>query len=158
MRFMTPTELSVDGMKALMLLEEGARLNCVSRVARELIALGLAVPGWSDDLDITEAGRQRARRGVRSEHVADLSLATSMNPNVDPMASPQGGEPFELAPEAPSEIQNVVSDIQESGGSDIISELQRAQRAAGVASGMTGVWVDEKWVKAFVEAWVEELG
>jgi hypothetical protein len=147
---MTPTELSVDGMKALMLLEEGARLNCVSRAARELVELGLAMPGWADDLVISEAGRRRARGGVRSEHVADLSLSVSTNPNVDPMAAPQGSEPFELAPEAPSEIQKI-SGIQES---DVISELQRAQRAAGVASGVTGVWVDEKWVKAFVEAWV----
>ena len=149
---MTPTELSVDGMKALMLLEEGARLNCVSRAARELIALGLAEPGWADDLVISEAGRRRARRGVRSEHVADLSLSTSMNPNVDPMASPQPDEPFELAPERAN------SDITESYAGNVISELQRAQRAAGVASGVTGVWVDEKWVEAFVDAWVKELG
>jgi hypothetical protein len=144
---MTGPELSVDGLKALMLLDEGVRLNCISRAARELVELGLAEPGWADDLVISEAGRRRARRGVRSEHVADLSLSVSTNPNVDPMASPHV-EPFELAPE------RAISDIRENYESDVISELQRAQRAAGVASGMTGVWVDEKWVQAFVEAWV----
>jgi hypothetical protein len=154
--------LSADGMAALMLLEEGKRLNAVSRAARELIALGLAVPGWSDDLDITEAGRRRARRGVRSEHVTDLSCFASVNPSVDPMASPTpvAIEPFELAPEAPSEIteRGAPSEIQEeaSDTTNSIGELQRAQRAAGVASGVTGVWVDEKWVHAFVDAWVQE--
>jgi hypothetical protein len=32
----------------------------------------------------------------------------------------------------------------------------RALRAAGVASGETGTWVDEKWVKAFVREFVKQ--
>jgi len=151
---MAPTELSVDALKALLLLEEGTRLNCVSRAARELVELGLAMPGWGDDLVISEAGRRRARGSVRSEHVSDLSVFTTMGPDVDPMASPQGASVFEIAPELPAVISDglqrevVISEVV------ISDELQRALRAAGVASGVTDVWVDEKWVKAFVEAWL----
>ena len=63
---------------------------------------------------------------------------------------------LEIAPEAPAVISDglqrevVISEVV------ISDELQRALRAAGVASGVTGVWVDEKWVKAFVDAMLEE--
>ena len=153
---MTSTELSVDGLKALLMMEEGHRLNCVSRVARELVELGLAMPGWADDLVISEAGRRKVRGCVRSEHVADLSAFTTMGPDVDPMASPQPSEPFEIAPEMPPESCEsvVVETIRRDGA--VVGEIQRGLRAAGVASGITGVWVDEKWVNAFVEAWLDD--
>ena len=162
---MTSTELSVDGLAALRMLEDGHRLNCVSRVGRELMELGLAMPGWADDLVISEAGRRIARRvvsggppviRVSSEFIADLSDFIAANPSIDPMAAPHHVEVFEIAPEPPSDFQEsvIVDEIQPENV--IVDERQRALRAAGVASGVTGVWVDEKWVHAFVDAWMQE--
>src|SRR5207344_621454 len=143
----------------LRMLEDGQRLNCVSRVGRELMELGLAQPGWADDLVISEAGRRIARRvvsggppviRVSSEFIADLSDFIAANPAIDPMAAPHHVERQEIAPEPPSEIQETISVYREVEESVVVDEIQRALRAAGAASGVTGVWVDEKWVKAFV--------
>ena len=150
---MAPTELSVDGLKALLLLEEGTRLNCVSRVARELVQLGLAMPGWGDDLVISEAGRRVARGSVRSEHVADLSSFVTMGGDVDPMAAPQSVLTLDQSTPGtdPAPIVLAEAPIAAAAG-----PRDRALRAAGVASGRTEIWPDARWVEEFINALAQE--
>ena len=153
--------ISAEALAALGGLERGARYNLAHRVSRELINSGLAQPDWGH-LGLTEAGRIYLRRGKfniaisSDDNVSDMSMHVSRR-GVDPMASPQHvhaqpraddpqEEPslhVELLPEAPAEPEPlpVATD-----------RLQLMLRAAGVASGKTGVWVEDKWVEAFVRA------
>jgi len=42
--------------------------------------------------------------------------------------------------------------------SKMVWSRERAQRAAGVANGKTGVWTDDKWVLAFMDAYDQDGG
>jgi hypothetical protein len=135
------SEGSMDVVHHIVLqkLAEGGRFNVLHSTARQLIAQGLAREEWGK-LVITEAGRialrPRSSFTVVSEHVTDLNFGCQLSD--DPMSNPQA-EPFELLEEAPPEPLPPPTD-----------RMQQALRAAGVASGKTGVWVDDKWVAAFI--------
>jgi len=140
-------------MDALSELDEGRVFNSTHRVARELIAAGVA----HDDagrLRITEQGRCLIRhmgsppidrspqpfwRDHRTvdEHVANLEPELKLPRNMDgPMVWAR-----ELKEGAPAALDRA-----------------RAQRAAGVANGVTGVWTDDKWVLAFMDAYDQDGG
>jgi hypothetical protein len=126
-------------------LDHGAYFNVLHTEARELIAAGLAREDFGY-LAITEAGRRAIRQPtahthrIISEHVADLGNATYVG---DPMANPQERYVLpDIAPEEPRELPPAKD------------ELERALRAAGEASGKTGVWPETEWVHAFVGAFI----
>lgn len=166
--------ISAQAVEALDRLEHGARFNTLHTVARELIDAGLAQEDWGA-LALTEAGRIYLRRGAAvhipincDDHISDLSVHQMRIPKgpidrrpvsfwknraTDPMASPQhvlrdeadedvgSTKPLKLIEEAPVQPLPVAE-----------TRKQEMLRAAGVASGKTGVWVEEAWVLAFVEA------
>jgi hypothetical protein len=173
--------ISAEALAALSGIENGAHYNALHTTARELIAAGYACDNWGQ-LDLTEAGRIYLRRGqfriaiTSDEQVCDLSVHMMDVPKVpidrrpskfwknhaavdleqphrsrgdydtiDPMTAPhrarKAAEPLELVPEAPPEPLPVAE-----------SQLQKMMRAAGVASGKTGVWVKDEWVEEFIRA------
>jgi len=136
--------LTEGARDALGRLDGGAVMNVIHPIARELIEAGLARSAWGT-LEITEAGRILARKRSFSggEGVADLS-AVIINPSMHPMGPPL--EPFVIAPDMPAQDPTPPALPSDAG-------MARALRAAGVASGVTGVWVEETWVRAFVTAW-----
>jgi hypothetical protein len=143
-------KLTEEADAALAALDQGAVMNCMHTTARELIAAGLAFDGWGK-LEITESGRRTVRSGdmVRSFVVDDPNIA---NLHVE---SRRGGEMFELAPIAPeiagtgdlNEPMRTVSEVS------LPWSRQRAIQAAGLANGSTGIWVDQRWVAAFLDAY-----
>ncbi|MHC2537003.1 hypothetical protein [Bradyrhizobium diazoefficiens] len=116
--------LTEDAAQALEALDEGAWMNTAHRVARELIAAGLAFDGWGR-LEISESGR-RAARGQMP-------------------AAPR----FELPP-PPQPVK--FSEPQMRSGK-LTWSRDRAARAAGAANGATDVWVEARWVAAFMDAY-----
>lgn len=155
--------ISAEALVALGQLEGGARYNTLHSVARELMAAGLAGDDWGH-LSLTEQGRIYLRRGrfniaiTSDEQACDLSkLSIDRTPSArwkghalddgerasgDPMAAPHLiNKPLELIAEAPPEPLPIAQ-----------SRKQEMMRAAGVASGVTGVWVEEAWVEAFIRA------
>lgn len=156
--------MSEHHFKALSALADGARYNILHSIARELIRLGLAREEFGR-LTITEAGRLAIspRHGIHviSEHVTDLNFGCQLSG--DPMSNPQA-EPFELLPPLPQEAeaprpQEVALEAPmplpappEPARPPTSDRRELALRAAGVASGKTGVWVDEKWVVEFITA------
>jgi len=170
--------ISAEALTALAGLEHGARYNTMHSIARELMRAGLACNDWGY-LGLTEAGRIYLRRGrvnieiSGDDSVHDMSVHMMQIPNanidrtpndwwknraaaVDPMASPQhvpqditpdvdeaGCVVIEVAPEAPPTPTPLP--IAE-------NRMQEMLRAAGVASGKTGVWVEAAWLSEFVRA------
>lgn len=157
--------ISAQAVEALDRLEHGARFNTMHTTARELIDAGLAQEDWGA-LALTEAGRIYLRRGVigihiNNEQVSDMGGHSIPIRRIDPMMSPQhvqrerrvhvlrneadedvgSAKPLKLIEEAPVQPLPVAE-----------TRKQEMLRAAGVASGKTGVWVEEAWVLAFVEA------
>jgi len=136
-------QVTAEQLVVLGRLEHGAYFNVTHTTARELIAAGLACEEWGR-LALTEEGRIALRRPAQHKYyilddneVADMSAAQLA---VDPMTSPHlANQPIvEEAPAAPL--------------SPACDTPTKAMRAAGVASGKTGVWVDKVWVDAFIEA------
>jgi hypothetical protein len=168
--------ISAEALAALSGLEHGARYNTMHSIARELIEAGFACEDWGN-LGITESGRSYLRRGkfhiaiTSDEHVSELSVHHMQIPDApidrrpskfwknhavkdltqphrgrgewdpQPDTSPAARKPIELVEEAPSEPLPAATD-----------RMQEMLRAAGVASGITGVWPDERWVLEFVKA------
>jgi hypothetical protein len=164
--------ISAEALAALSGLEHGARYNTMHSIARELIEAGYACEDWGN-LGITESGRSYLRRGQfrikisGDEQACDLSVHQMQIPDApisrkplpfwtkdsparprnrgewDPAPDTTGAakKPLELVEEAPSEPLPAAS-----------SRMQAMLRAAGVASGITGVWPDERWVLEFVKA------
>ena len=149
-------------------LSEGSRFNTVHPIARALIAEGYAREEWGR-LTITEAGRLalKPRRSIHviSEHVTDLNFGCQLSG--DPMSNPQVvQEPFELLPPLPQELLPQTAALTELEAPMPLpappepaallpptsDRRELALRAAGVASGRTGVWVDERWVMEFITA------
>ena len=138
-------------------LADGGRFNVLHSTARSLIAEGLAREEWGA-LTITEAGRIALSRPYKnyhviSEHVTDLNFGCQLSD--DPMSNPQA-EPFELLPPLPQEAEleapMPLPAPPEPALPPTSDRRELALRAAGVASGKTGVWVDEKWVMEFITA------
>jgi len=137
--------LSSAEMAILDALEHGAHFNTTHTSAADLLRRGLVMAGWGR-LSITEAGRIALRRDSHAfltsdPLVADLAIVTRSG--VDPMTAPH------LVNHAREILDEVAVVTELPPTSDRVA---RALRAAGVASGVTGVWVDEKWVRAFVDA------
>lgn len=142
--------ISPEALAALSSIEHGAQFNTLHSTARELMDLGYAADDWGK-LGITEAGRMYLRRGkfsfsiISDENVCDLAI--HRNAPIDPMAAPHlahsASAPIalELIKEAPIEPLPVAE-----------SRMQEILRAAGVASGITGVWVDARWLEEFARA------
>jgi len=143
--------LAAEHLAALDGLERGVTFNTTHTVARELIEMGYAFTDWGR-LAITEAGRIELRRPplrsfpIINEHVADIS-AQAAKLTDDPFAAPHRAglerTGIILVEEEPSTPLPPASD-----------DVQRAMRAAGVASGKTGVWPETEWVHAFIDAYV----
>jgi hypothetical protein len=167
--------VSAEALAALHALEEGAHYNTLHSVARELMEAGYAFDSWGE-LGMTEAGRIYLRRGHRrnipissdDEHVYDMSVHMMQVPKVpidrrpskfwknsaphhvdrgdyDPTVALDttavATRPLELIDEAPAQPLPAAE-----------SQLQKMLRAAGVASGKTGVWVKDEWVEEFFNA------
>ena len=170
--------ISAEALAALSGLEHGARYNSIHTVARELRDLGYAYDDWGY-LAMSELGRRFLRRGkfdiviTGDDNVAnlithaqiyhsdgrELGAEAGMKPITDPMASPQyvynrhpvndcqdeqtvtPSLPVQLLPEEPPTPLPVAT-----------SRMQEMLRAAGVASGKTGTWVDAAWLTEFVRA------
>jgi hypothetical protein len=153
--------LTTDELAALDGLDRGARYNVAHSTARGLVAKGLALDNWGW-LGLTETGRRVLRQHnytLNTDHrilrthvldddqIADLSTQAAKLTD-DPFAAPHRSglersaivlveeeEPYAPLPPADDDVQ-------------------RAMRAAGVASGVTGVWPEIEWVHAFIEAFV----
>ena len=144
---------------ALKDLDDGARLNSVHSVARELIAAGLCIDEWGY-LRLTEAGRQIGRGKLpRSLQIQDSNVA-DLSYRIDPMANPEVARAqMSTPPSMPmdSPTANIPSPNQPPPRLAIepaADDYTRGLRAAGVATGQTGVEVSAKWVEAFVKCYV----
>jgi len=149
--------LSDQAFEALSRLEHGARMNVMNTAARELIAAGLASDDWGS-LRLTEAGRRRIRGQhnfyIDDDNVANLFATPAVShvglviepeearPGVPPVKPPRVKPGTPLPQPLPPALEPGVDDIT------------RGFRAAGVATGTTGIEVDPRWVDAFVRAWV----
>jgi hypothetical protein len=166
--------VSAEALAALAALEHGARYNTLHSTARELMEAGFACEDWGY-LGLTEAGRVFLRRGVRNipisdddDHVYDMSVHMMQVPAVPIDRTPSKfwknntphhvgrGEydgsikldpaepakrPLEIIEEQPAEPLPVAE-----------TRKQEMMRAAGVASGVTGIWVEDRWVEEFIRA------
>jgi hypothetical protein len=154
--------LSGRAHMALIDLENGARLNSVHSVARELIAAEVALDNFGF-LEITEFGRKVARAKFRDrliisdENVADLSY------RIDPMANPATAmttppaiaeiNPFAAEPPPVAELEPAPP-VQKMTLEPTTDQYITAMRCAGVATGETGIEVKTEWVLAFLSAWM----
>jgi len=146
--------LAAEHLAALDGLDRGVTFNTTHTIARELIEMGYAVSDWGR-LAITEAGRIALRRPARSytiinEHVADMSAEPVQDlADLDPMAAPHRAK---LSDEAIEVLKETLVEAPSAPLPPATDRVQRALRAAGVASGKTGIWVEDKWVHAFIDA------
>jgi len=145
--------ISPEALAALSSIEHGAKYNTLHSTARELMGAGYACDEWGY-LGLTEHGRRYLRRGVFNftisgdENVSDLAVHRSApHVDVDPMTAPHlahsasAPPAIELLQEPPIEPLPVAE-----------NRMQEILRAAGVASGITGSWVDAKWLEEFARA------
>jgi hypothetical protein len=160
--------LSAEAAAALVNLENGAHFNTLHTVARELVAAGFAQVGWGGTyIEITAAGRKEVRRGVR---YANTSGGPNMfDLNYDPMSNPAAPSPMSTPiPEVANPTPQIAQEVQEPSPKTVMVELppiaplpppadmrDRALRAAGVASGKTGVWIEAAWLEEFINALAE---
>lgn len=167
--------LSDQAYEALARLESGARMNTMNTAARELIAAGLASDDWGS-LRLTEAGRRRIR-GQRSFYIDDDNVA---NLFTTPAVSHVG---LVIEPDEPEKIDRRPSPFWHNRedaqpgvppakpprvkpGTPLpdpapppalepgVDDVTRGYRAAGVATGITGIEVDARWVTEFVKCYV----
>ena len=147
--------LSEQALSALIELDNGAKFNAIHTTSRELIAAGYAFDGWGY-LEITERGRRKARErnyrnfaiddeqihNMATQIIADVDRARAAAPDLpeDPIKHLDADDLVELARAAPK-IEHVGR----------LWSRDRAIKAAGVANGKTGTWVDASWVKAFMD-------
>jgi hypothetical protein len=142
--------LSAAATETLAELDAGRHFNVFHTVSRELIDAGMAFDGWGR-LEITEEGR-RAARGLKqwARFLVD-------DPNISNMGDLNETRTITNRTPDPD-----VTDLVERNRPTLEKELQRADqvwsraralRAAGVANGSAGTWVDPKWVAAFLEAY-----
>jgi hypothetical protein len=166
--------LTKVALETLGLLESGARFNCLSVVSRELIEAGLAFDGWGY-LEITESGRRVLRRQYRNFAIDDPNISNMGEVN-SAMSTPDNSHPLQPAeiatpgafgidrssnsvwktpePDAADQIDRNKPTLQpaiEMAG--VAWSRGRAIAAAGIANGVCGVWVDQKWIQAFLLAY-----
>jgi hypothetical protein len=153
--------VSAEALAALEAIEHGAQYNVVHTTARELIEAGYACDEWGK-LGLTEHGRCYLRRGTRrhiqisddDDHVYDMSVHMMQVPKVPIDRKPSvfwkncalddtapAAAPLELIEEAPTAPLPAAE-----------TRRQEMLRAAGVASGVTGIWPEQIWVEEFVKA------
>lgn len=145
--------ISPEALAALSSIEHGAQFNTLHSTARELMDLGFACDDWGK-LGLTEHGRRYLRRGVFNftisgdENVSDLAVHRSVpRVDVDPMAAPH------LAHSASAPVAiDLLAELPAGPLPVAETRMQEMLRAAGVASGITGVWVDAKWLEEFARA------
>ena len=152
--------LSDRAFMALRDLDEGARLNSVHSVAREVIAAGLAIDNFGY-LQLTELGRKAARvKAVRQHIISDDNIA-DLSYRLDPMANPDNAAVKILEEERqvteewialprPAPVDPSAPPLEPPADKYIL-----AMRCAGVATGETGIEVKTEWVMAFLGAWVK---
>ena len=139
--------LSDQALSALCELEHGATFNTAHTISRELISSGLAIENWGR-LAITESGRRLARSGkLQRFTISDDSSMADIWTHVEPRLQPQ--------PQSDADGGQAVTEPVAAQPQPVPSDFIRGVRAAGVATGMSGIEVDAKWVHAFVKAWVE---
>jgi len=148
--------LAAEHLAALQGLDRGVAFNTTHTIARELISMGYATSDWGR-LAITEAGRIVVRQAARSFTVIDDSISemsAAARADVDPMTAPH------LVHSSASKLErSAIVLIEEEPYEDLppaSDARQKAMRAAGVASGKTGVWVDDAWVQAFIDAFDDD--
>ena len=148
--------LAAEHLAALDGLDRGAAFNTTHTIARELTEMGYATSDWGR-LAITEAGRIVVRAAARSFTVIDDSISemsAAARADVDPMTAPH------LVHSSASKLErSAIVLIEEEPYEDLppaSDARQKAMRAAGVASGKTGVWVDDAWVQAFIDAFDDD--
>lgn len=150
--------LSQQALAALYDLDGGARFNTLHTVSRELIEAGYAIDMYGL-LTISEAGRIHARkRGYRNFAISDLNVSNMGDMN-EPRAT---GHMFEVAPEQLETVQareqlnaDMLPDL-ENRRRDLAWDRDRVRKAAGVANGACGVWVEAAWIEAFMKAFEHE--
>jgi hypothetical protein len=147
--------LAAEHLAALQGLDRGVAFNTTHTIARELIAMGYATSDWGR-LAITEAGRIVVRQAGRSFTVIDDSVCemSAARADIDQMTAPH------LVHSSASKLErSAIVLIEEEPYEDLppaADRVQKAMRAAGVASGKTGVWVDDAWVHAFIDAFDDD--
>ncbi|UQD96120.1 hypothetical protein [Bradyrhizobium japonicum] len=136
--------LTEEAAQALEALDEGAWMNTTHRVARELIAAGLAFEGWGR-LEISESGRRAARGSgaARRAFIIDDPNIAEIGDRTEPRRT------FELPPPP----QPVKFSEPQMRSENLTWSRDRAARAAGDANGATDVWVEARWVAAFMDAY-----
>jgi hypothetical protein len=158
--------LSDRAFMALRDLDEGARLNAIHSVARELIAAGLCLDDFGY-LRLTEAGRQVSRGKLpRSLQIQDGNVA-DLSYRIDPMANPevarnQMSTPPAMPAPSPSPSPSPLEQLKEvtldlalpPAKEPAADDYTKGLRAAGVATGITGISVDPKWVMEFIKCYV----
>jgi hypothetical protein len=163
--------LTKEAHETLGLLDGGAKFNCLSVVSRELITAGFAFDGWGY-LEITESGRRHLRQGVYQ--VRNFAIGDPNISNMGDMNEPRFETPLDSHPT--TEYANIFVEGRK-GGENFIAPIvdpttprgivgkdfphqvmqvwsrDRAVKAAGEANGRSGLWVDEKWVACFLDAY-----
>lgn len=138
--------LSELAIKALGRLDDGAVLNSIHSTARELILAGMAYDDWGH-LALTEEGRRVARQFYRanSEQMSELWQTPADSHHV---------EQFELLPvgEQDHHVQEVIVRPVVSEG-QLAWTRERAMWAAVLANNATDIWIEEKWLAAFMDAY-----
>jgi hypothetical protein len=153
--------LTSQELTILSQLEHGAHFNALHTDSASLKEKGLAFDDFGR-LGLSEAGRRVLRHHnyilegdhrilrthlIDDEHVADVST-------LDPMTAPH------LVHSSASKLErSAIVLIEEEPYEDLppaSDARQKAMRAAGVASGKTGVWVDDAWVQAFIDAFDDD--
>jgi hypothetical protein len=166
--------VSEEALAALAGLEHGAQYNIMHSTARELMDAGLACNDWGH-LGMTEAGRLYLRRGARNipinnddDQVYDMSVHMMQVPKApidrrpskfwkNNTAEYRGRGDFDptVALDTTAVATRPLELVEEEPAAPLpIAETRRQamMRAAGEASGATGIWPDEAWVIAFIDA------
>lgn len=151
--------LTPHALSALVQIDNGARLNVLSVVSRELIEAGMAFDDFGR-LEITEAGRHQLRRDrfrmfdAVGDHVANMG---DMN---QPMwHTPVNSHPLRTRDQDPPGDDHLDASILpdlENLRRDLSWDRSRVRAAAGAANGACGIWVEPAWVEAFIKAFENE--
>ena len=153
--------LSDRAFMALSDLDNGARLNSVHSVARELIAAELAIDEWGY-LRLTEQGRKAARAKVTRQHIISDDNIADLSYRIDPMANPTAAAaqmatpPAAMEPLPPPPPPIAPAPAPVLAVEPTSDQRVRATRCAGIATGKTGIEVQTSWVLAFLAAWLEQ--
>jgi hypothetical protein len=119
------------------------------------------VDDWGH-LALTESGRRliRARGHIRgrytilNEHVSDMSQYQTGQARIDNPMGLGPEVPAFVAVNSPADTEALINAIQSKV--EPVTDYTRGLRAAGVATGVTGINVDVKWVHAFMDAFTNE--